>query len=58
MKVNLKVDVETICPCGGVVQVGYLDGNPCVTHTLPYCEEFEEKDIIAYIHYLNQQKLH
>jgi hypothetical protein len=54
MRVDEKVN--TTCPCGRNVTVGYTDqGEPTVLHEMPMCDDFASRDILAYVRWLRRK---
>ena len=53
----VKPEVETRCPfCGGLVTVG-TKPKPFVTHSFPYCGEFERLDALEFLSEINKKGL-
>jgi len=53
----VKPEVKTRCPfCGGVVTVG-TNPEPFVTHSYPYCGEFERLGALEFLTEINKKHL-
>lgn len=53
----VKIDgVSVKCPCGGTAVVGHdtADDTPSAMHTLPFCKEYEEMDVIDFTTYVRK----
>jgi hypothetical protein len=51
---SLDSAVESVCTCGKVIRVGYLEGHPTVIHPLPMCSTFRRYDSpIDYLRAIN-----
>lgn len=58
---TMKVDFETVCPCGQSVTVGTAtyeghEDEPTVLHALPECDSFIKLDVISYLRFLRNAK--
>jgi hypothetical protein len=54
MPLAVTANVEATCPCGAEVAVS--DGaRPAVLHAMPQCKDFEERDPLAYLRWLNEK---
>ncbi len=52
---ELVSEVSGTCPCGKKFEVckEKKTGSYCVTHELPMCKEFKEKEVEDYLHWVN-----
>lgn len=42
------------CPCGGRVQIGTLGDHPAAIHSLPFCRDYESRDLADFMRWLRQ----
>jgi hypothetical protein len=41
---EIDIKITCKCMCGGIVQIGVIEANgeDCILHTIPMCEEYEK----------------
>ena len=45
------------CPCGGTFTVCHTaQREPAITHTLPPCDDFVQRDLADFMHWINVQR--
>ena len=41
------------CTCGAVVKFGYVKGSPSALHSMPTCQDYDRRDPVQFIEWLN-----